>query len=261
MSENKYSVIITAFNGKWTNLHEAVSMIFGRGGLDISTIIIRHGGMPSELVANKPLEEAERIAKELEPLGATVKIMPSSEVHGVVHRAEELWSTRSGESFRFSEVDGMITTLPLLNAKENLEHMRTGKDTQEDWRSESFMNHTHIGLCETSREAIREGLDFVKRLKHDLETVYPEKRFVIVNTWDDTVTFYQASDGAPTGSTEPEDRNPEQVWCKQCEKMRPYRKRTDPDPEFPEADWGDCDVCGGEVLVYAPESYTIVEPA
>ncbi|GEM_PF-6230656 len=42
--------------------------------------------------------------------------------------------------------------------------------------------------------------------------------------------------------------------------MQPYHKRTEPDPEFPEADWGDCAMCGNEVLVAAPEALIPVGP-
>lgn len=69
--------------------------------------------------------------------------------------------------------------------------------------------------------------------------MYPETRFILAHIVGDSVTFYQASAGAPTTDAPPEGDTYDKVWCEHCHLQQPYRRREGPDPEFPNAAWGD----------------------
>lgn len=263
MSEDKYSVIITAFEGDWGKLQEAVGDIFGREGLDVFSLVLGLE-MPSEVAANLPEEEARRISTRLEPVGAKTKLVLTSKVTDVKHRCAEVWSTYEGEHFVFTEIDGMTFSLGALNAKECLDHLRGAHGKSASWTYERSNNHYHVDIGPVhyglSRETIREGNKIVAWLKKDLETCYPNTRFVIAHDLGTIVSYYHATEDAPKETIPADDRSPEKAWCPHCEKTQPHNKRTEPDTEFPEADWGDCAECGNEVLVAAPEVLILIGP-
>jgi hypothetical protein len=75
------------------------------------------------------------------------------------------------------------------------------------------------------------------------------------------VSFWQRGEGAPeSGRLQHEPQHGDRVWCEHCHHQQPYRPRFEPDPEFPYATWGDCAVCGREVLVWSDEVLTPVGP-
>lgn len=260
MSEDKYSVIMTAFEGNWEKLEKAVPDIFGRKGLDVHTVV-HPDGLPSEVVAEVPRDKAERIASKLREYKAEVEITPTAEVAGVEHRAGDLWYSCVGEHFSFTEIENMVVTADPLGAKRHLDLVHRSYGEVSRCGFEDFFNHIHIAPLMTGmspREAVRNGNVIAEHLKHDLSTCFPGRRFVIYLDPGEQVSFCQADD-APTEQSSVH-RSQERAWCQHCMEMQTYIKRTGPDAEFPEADWGDCAVCGNEVLVAAPEALILVEP-
>ena len=78
-----------------------------------------------------------------------------------------------------------------------------------------------------------------------------------------SVSFYQRTQGAPTqNAAAPSRESPEEkVWCVQCDYQQPYRLRAETDTEFPEVEWGNCLVCGSEVLVASREVLRVIGPS
>lgn len=261
MSEDKYSVIMTAFEGNWEKLDKAVPDIFGRAGL-VTWAVAHPDELPSELTADVTRDEAERMAAKLEDFGAKVHVLPTAEVEGVQNRAGDLWYSKVTEHFAFTEIEEMIVTTSPMEAKRHLALIRQHSQQFNLCGFEDDFNHMHIAPFATGmspRAAVREGNVIAGRLKHGLSVSYPNRRFIIYLDPGERITFCQAADDAPKeGKTL--DRNPAKAWCQYCETMQSYRKRTEPDAEFPEADWGDCAVCGNEVLVAAPEALILVGP-
>lgn len=183
-------------------------------------------------------------------------MVETADVANVKYRAYELFVTHKGTRFSFTEVDGMIFTLTPLNARDALKHLRESEVERERWEYEYLINHEHVGFPDvdgTLRELIRQGNDLAEQLGQDLRAIYPDKSFVISHDYEGSIiSLYQATEGAPKEALPAEDTNPEEAWCSHCGKRQPYVKRTEPDAEFPEADWGDCAVCGNEVLVARP---------
>lgn len=262
MSDDKYSVIMTAFDGDWTDLARAAPSELGYGGGSLSALVVRDG-LPAEVAAFLPKDEAHLISTALEALGATTEVVDTASVADVKYRAYEFFTTHEGKRFSFTETDGMIFTLTPISARHTMKHLRESDADLENWELEYHINHEHVfgGLDDTQRELIRQGYDLVEQLRQDLRAIYPEKMFVISHDLKgNIVSVYQAVEDAPKETMPPEDPNPEKIWCTHCGKMQPYQKRMEPDAEFPDADWGDCAVCGNEVLVTAPEVLILVGP-
>ncbi len=216
MSKDKYSVIMTTFEGDWRKLEEAVPEIFGRDGLDVFTLVVMKE-MPSEVADDLSRDDASRILLALEAVGAKTQITLTWNVTGVMHRADELWAARKGEHFVFTEIDGMIFSLGACNARQNLEHIRPTHGERSSWTYERSLNHYHVDIGPVrfglSRETIREGNKVVSLLKKDLETCYPDRRFIIAHDLGSIVSYYQPTEGAPTETIPVEDRDPEKAFC------------------------------------------------
>jgi hypothetical protein len=263
MSDGKYSVIMTAFDGNWIVLATSAPRELGYAGGSLGTLVLRDE-LPSEVAAFLTADEARRISTALEALGTKIEVVETANVADVKHRAYELFPTQEGKCFSFTEIEGMIFTLSPLNAWDLLQHLRESDAKLQNWVCEYQINHEHVGfsgLDGTERELIRQGNDLVEQLKQDVRLIYPDRNFVICHDYKGSIiAFYQASEDAPKETRWLRERNPEKTWCPQCSRPQPYYKRTDPDAEFPEADWGDCAVCGNEVLVAAPEVLILVGP-
>lgn len=176
---SEYSLVMTAFQGKYMRFQEEAERQFGRKCL--SAFCLCASGedyLPSEIAAGLTYGQAARIAEALRVTGATIYVMPTGKVDGVLYRASECWPSRSAGRWHFTEVEEMVLTLTPLNARHNIRFMRRKHPDILPWQIENYLNHRH-----------------------------------------------------PT---------------------------TEPDPEFPKADWGECATCGAEILIRTWEERAIV---
>lgn len=264
----QWSLVMTEFQGQatqWQQLDEAVPRIFGRRGLDVFTLVCGRDVLPAELMASLSHQRALQTALNLESLGVKVEVVPTSQVKSVRHRAAEVWATHITDEFTFTEIDGMVFAAPALNARRNVAVLRRNhQDNWRDWQYERGMNHIHADASRIElppRERVRAEVKLAGQYENVLRMVYPDKHFVLSHIVGDSVTFYQASPEAPTADIAPENKGWEKIWCEHCHQQQPYSLRVEPDAEFPAAHWGDCLVCGSEVLVASGEILRLITPA
>lgn len=161
------------------------------------------------------------------------------------------------ESAAFSETDGIVT-MGGAGVRQRVDRILAEHPGMDRWRIEWLVNHQHLGALEPPREMLRLKAAYVVRLGRALRRAYPERVFVITNRLvDDVVGFTQTGEGAPETDT-PAGPPPEMAWCQYCGGERPYHLRPEPDPEFPDAEWGECAACGDEVIVRALVKRTVI---
>ena len=255
-----YSLVMTAFIGRYGRFEAAAEKAFGRSGMATFTLAFdreqRH--LPAEIADGLTRGEAEGIAQALQEAGAQVYVVPTAKVDGVKHRAVEVWPAKEARGFHFTEVDGMILTLLPLNARDNVRWSQERNPEAAPWQRERGINHQHPSH-EWSREALRTAREFGDELVAALREAYPDRGFVL-DYLCEQVSFYQRGDDAPEENEPSEEPLPETAYCDICKQQHPYRLRMEPDPEFPLADWGECVVCGAEILLRTWEVRVVVGP-
>lgn len=259
---DQWSLVLTAFTGDFWAFHEAAPTAFGRPGLDTFSLALSReedGHRPAEIAANLPQLEALRIAEVLERTGAKVEVIPTDQVAGVRHRSQEVWASRCANGFSFSEVEDTISTKGLLNAQAFCRRQMEVHPEQPRWERERGLNHNHVGnISEPPREGQRLARHHWRELATALQTAYPEHAFVVEHWIGQGCSFYHAGDGAPEADTPPDGPIHPKAWCSTCHHQEPYHLRPTPDAEFPMAEWGDCSVCGEEVIVRGGKVRTVV---
>jgi len=253
--QSGYSLIMSAFEGRFRFFQEAADTEFGRTGISAFSLCLESDILPAEIASGLDMETAKRIAASLETVGASMTVVPSREVEGVLTYAEECWPHRSAGNWRFAEVEDMVLILSALNARGNIKVIRKRRPEAKRWQMEAALNHRHPSN-EYSRHALRMAGEMGAELTTALREAYPERSF-IVDYWENQVSFYQRGDGAPEEAESPPAMQ-DKTWCDRCGGNRAYRLRSETDPEFPKADWGDCMECGGEVLVRTWRFRTLV---
>ncbi len=276
MSENLWSLVLAEFTGKWDAFRKAAPQIFGRKGLDVFGLVLGRETLPAELMESLAYDRATQIAAACADLGAHVTLVPTAQVGTagggtfVRYRAHEVWATHVTDNFEFTELEALILAAPALNARRNLAVLRRSRPEFADWQIERGLNHVHADASLTHlapRARVREEEKLARLYEHDLRTLYPDTCFVLAHIVGASVSFYQRSDGTPptqNGAAPRElahEEHNEKVWCVNCHYQQPYRLRAEADPEFPGADWGECLVCGREVLVASREMLRLIGPS
>jgi hypothetical protein len=249
-SAEDWSLIMTGFQGDSRLFQEAIPALFGREGLDVRTLLLSRDTFPSEIEAGLSHRCAVDIAERLEPLGVKITPVLTREVHDVRHRADEMWAARILEGQHFTEVFGMILASHALIAHRNLATMRWNPQS-ENWKFERSLNHRHVdaGMSMNPRERMRAEIVYARKYARLVQTAYPDREFVFAHILGDSVSFYQRSPNSPVEDILHRSIAGEKIWCVECHRQQPCRERTEPDPEFPKAIWGDCLVCGQEVWI------------
>jgi len=241
-----YSLVMSAFQGEFRLFQEAMERELLKEGSAAFSLCFDVETLPAEIASCLDGLSVSLIAEILEESGATITVVPTRDVVGVRSYAEEYWPDRSAGDWRFTEVDGVILTRTPLNARKIVRQLRERKSEAKTWQIEAELNHQHP-TNDFSRHALRMAAKMGAELTSALREAYPERGF-IVDYWDEQISFYQQGNGAPEHD-EPPEAMPEKALCEVCGVSRAYRLRSETDPEFPKADWGDCAECGGEVLV------------
>lgn len=241
------------------DLENAFLAAFGQRGSAFTLAFDREGKhLPCELAAGLSHDQAKARAALLQAAGAVLQLVPTSEVVGVKHRAEECWPTHqalSGESF--SLIDGLVLTLSPLNARENLAILRQRSPKIASWELELALNHqhpTHDFNRAALRIARRDGADCAR----DLQECFPKLSFVLVYR-DELFSFCQRNNALPLGVVPKEPVEKKQGWCEHCQTRVGYLPRTTPDPEFPHARFADCGACGEELLLWTLDETVLVD--
>jgi len=241
-----YSLIMSAFQGKYMPFKEAIERELLKEGIAAFSLCHDAEALPAEIASCLDGLSAPLIAETLEEVGATITVVPTRDVVEMRSYAEECWPNRSAGGWHFTEVEGLILTLTPLNARKTVRQLRERRSEAQPWQIEAALNHQHP-TNEYSRHALRRAGAMGADITAALREAYPERSF-IVDYWDEQISFYQAGHGAPEHDAPPPEMR-DKTWCDRCEGSRAYRLRSEADPEFPQADWGDCAECGGEVLV------------
>ncbi len=158
----------------------------------------------------------------------------------------------AAKMFDFREIEGMVFAVDALDTGHNPDVLRKNIHVLAPWQYERAMNYIYADASWTEltpRERIREEVKLMELYKCALQTVYPQKHFVLSHTPGHGVSFYQFSSDSPSTDIAPQYTRWEKVWCVFCHRQQPFQQNSEPDPEFPNADWGKCTVCGNEVLI------------
>jgi hypothetical protein len=263
MGEEGYSIVMTGFEGRLRDLWEASDAIFGPPGLDALGLVHGYHGksyLPAELLAGLARERAEELARQLVALGARVEVSPSGEVVDVECRPSDIWPDKIVGRHCFTEIDGMVFDGSPLHVRANLSLSRKMGEKIVPWKYEWGENHFHVLGSRRDRETVRQGVACVGELAGALHEAYPSREFVISHLYGGIVSFYQAADDAPgEGVTFTSDAKLRGL-CVPCQKTTDRLPLPQPDPEFPEAEWGRCSVCGNDVIIREPDVRILVSP-
>ena len=210
-----------------------------------------------------PVKRAKRAGLQRNVRGG---ILPAEAAKGFSHEAvtsvaNEAAGTHSTDRVDFTEIEDMIFAVSAHVAHANLAILRPKSYTP--WQCERLINRICVdaGWTElTPKERIREELKLAVRYEQALAQQYPRKRFVLSHLLGHYLSFYQAAADAPIIDIPPTRRD-EKVWCVKCHRQQAYKPRSEPDLEFPKAEWGECVVCGDEVLVASWEVLRLIGPA
>jgi hypothetical protein len=252
VEENEWSIVLAGFHGNWRDFQNAAPRLLDRHGLDVFTLVLGRDTMPAEILAGLSHDSALQIGDALIDVGARIQVVPTREVSDVRYHAEDVWATHTTDHFHFSEVEGMIFAAGPLNARRNINVLRQNPQMTAPWQYERAMNHIHADASMTElmpRERVREEVKLMELYEHNLRTLYPNQCFILSHILGHSISFYQFSSEAPANDIPPRFPGQEKVWCVVCHRQQPHCRRPEPDPEFPKADWGDCSVCGSEVLI------------
>lgn len=159
----------------------------------------------------------------------------------------------------FTEYDDMILTVLLDSVQKRVEEIKASGKPYSRWSYERGANHVHANMSALDREHVRQELEIAADFEAALRRTYPDRSFVIAHIPCYAVTFYQATEDAPTEDVLSDTPLEEKAWCQRCECKRPYRLLPVPDAEFPKAEWGKCETCGDDIIVRAGEILTLIE--
>ena len=240
---------------------ESAPSIFQREGLDVFSLTLgRHKHLPAEIADNLTEADARRIVTKLDILGAVTRVVPMHQVTDVRLRAAEAWADRIARGFHFNEIDGMILAGGALNVRENLELRRQESGFSPGWRYERGNNHHHPDLSRPARERVRQENQMLLELEAALGEAYPAVRFVLSHIPGHSISFWQYCDQCAHLGVSLDGPKYGKVWCQECERNQPYRTIPTLDPDFPQAEWGTCAVCGTDVLVRVWEVLRVIGP-
>lgn len=256
-----YSLVMTGFQGDSIEFHEVAKATFGRQGLDSWALCSRsrrERTLPAKIASQLSSEEAERIAEALRAAGAELEILPSASVTDVLFRTAECWPTRSVRDAHFTEVEGMVLSLPPISARRSVLSARENHPNSQPWMIEQFANHQHP-TTDFSRHALRMAREAGEEVETALRIAYPEREFVL-SYRNEQYSFYQRGNGAPeVAPAAIPAYDQETAHCETCNTRRRFQRIEEPDPEFPNALWGICCECGAELLLEANEVLVIIE--
>ena len=161
---------------------------------------------------------------------------------------------------RLIEYDGMILRQTAASAEKNISRLRERSEWRPSWRYEREANHCHALMSAIDREHVRQELEIAAEFAADLREAYPNHAFVIAHIPCYAVTFYQATEDAPTeGVLSVENLTKDgKVWCQTCQGHQLYAPLPSPDPEFPQVQWGRCEACGNDVITEDAEVLTFL---
>ncbi len=260
-----WSVVMTGFAGRWTDLADAVPRIFGREGLSVFSLTLgKDQYLPAEVAAGLPEAEARRIVADLAELGASAECTETRLVADVRHRAHEVWPTRMAGGWEFTEIEGMVLTEEPVSARRNLTQLSERPGFQAGWRYERGANHTHGDMGASARRNVESEVAILQSLEPALREAYQDRRFVVSHMPCGGVTFWQAVPGwedALHGGVRltSEPRNG-RVWCQPCQCTQTYIEVPQRHDELPGTEWGVCSECGTDVLVRARELTHVIGP-
>jgi len=155
----------------------------------------------------------------------------------------------------------MILVVSLDYVQQHVAKIKASGKSYVRWQYERGANYVHAQMSALDREHVRQELEIVADFKSALRQTYPDRSFVICHIPCYAVSFYQTAEGAPTEGILPvrgEERGKDQVWCQTCECKQPYHPLPSPDAEFPQAEWGVCEVCGNDVITFLSEVLTLL---
>jgi hypothetical protein len=163
--------------------------------------------------------------------------------------------------FRFTVLrDGMIC-LEGQGQETDAARMRGRDPSRPRWSIARGLNHCHVDVDPAiARQGARDEREYARQLGEALRRTFPDRAFVISHLASYAVSFWEWEPDGPQESIPPNGPLYPKVWCTHCHRQQTYTPRTEPDDEFPLAEWGDCTVCGGEVLIRAGEELSFVGP-
>lgn len=223
----------------------------GKRGLDYGSLCFwgSHDHLPAELYNGLTKEEADTIVREQSGDGIVMESHLTSELTGLRHRADEVWATRSTETYCFTEIDGLICSLGAINARENVANMKNRFPDAASWEIEKSENHDHVFCDGPDGDYIVAGEMKVERLKTALRQAYPDVAFTISIRPGSIISFWQTNEDSPKGSYIPDKKNESgESWCHKCRKNQKHKKIDYVDDRHPNAEWGKCQVCGEKII-------------
>ena len=263
-----YSLIFHKFEGRFHDLQEAFRIAFGDSGVSFALAFDREAKhRPCELLTNLTQENAERKAAILRESGATIEVLQTTEVSDVKHRADECWPThRASNGETFTQWDELIVSGASLSLREQVAQQRTESPTNSLWRFELGYNHEHPTHSD-DRHGLRTAREYGADLASALTECFPDRRFLLDYRGSD-LSFCQFTEEHPVGISPGERRvvdlrvpksAVDVCYCEVCERATGYVLRTEPDAEFPNAQFADCIVCGNEVVLWIDNEIVLVE--
>jgi hypothetical protein len=160
--------------------------------------------------------------------------------------------------FELADYDGMVL---LACEAEAARARQDAVGSRAPWQYERGANHVHADMSESARVRVRQEVELAAAFEAALRRAYPERAFVISHIPGYAVSFYQQVEGAPVEDIPPDEPLKETAWCQRCQRPQPYRRSEQPDPEFPKVEWGQCTVCGDDVILRRGESLRVVLPS
>ena len=155
---------------------------------------------------------------------------------------------------KFNEYEGMILLESPATTAKNIQRVKENGKWISHWQYERGANHTHTDMSAADREHILQELEIADEFASALRETYPDRKFVVTHIPCYAVSFYQAEDDAPTHGIFPIKNSKsagDTVWCQTCQCQRSYRVLPAPDADFPQVEWGLCEVCQNDVIISA----------
>jgi hypothetical protein len=161
--------------------------------------------------------------------------------------------------FRFTVLqDGMIC-LAGQGQQADADRLRERDPSRPRWSIARALNHYHVDVDPAvARQGARDEREYARQLGEALRQAFPDRTFVISHFAGYAVSFWEWEAEGPQASIPPSDPPYPKVWCTRCHRHQAYTPRTEQDAEFPLVEWGDCKVCGNEVIERSGEDLTVV---
>ncbi|GAB4451922.1 MAG: hypothetical protein OHK0029_01950 [Armatimonadaceae bacterium] len=151
------------------------------------------------------------------------------------------------KGMKFADVDGVVLRVFSDTDWDELRKEIATLPLKERWLFARGYNHDHP-TTDFSRAALRTAREYGAELARKLQEQFPERRFVI-SYLEEQISFWQSAGEESEQDVPPGEPLPETAFCEACGLRQSYRVRFELDAEFPKANWGDCDTCGGELLL------------